>query len=163
MTKSVCFIGHRKIVCSLKLKSEIYTLAENLILSGTVNFIFGGQSEFNDLCYDIITELKAKYPQILRIHFRTNYENANDYTMQFLIKGYEKSYCPPNISKAGRATYIKRNESMINESDICVFYYNKNYSLQKPDKTNSGTEIAYDYAVKKRKNIINLFDANVIE
>ena len=55
---------------------------------------------------------------------------------------------------------------MIDKADICIFYYNENY--QPPLKLatkkrifsfqpKSGTKIAYDYAVQKKKTIINLF------
>ena len=47
---------------------------------------------------------------------------------------------------------------MIDKSNYCVFYYNANYTPLK--KRNSGTKIAYDYAVKKKKIIINLFSQN---
>lgn len=59
-----------------------------------------------------------------------------------------------------------RNQEMIENSDICVFYYNKDYLPPKrkapnklmPDyQPNSGTAIAYAYAVQKRKQIYNMF------
>ncbi len=57
---------------------------------------------------------------------------------------------------AGRASYVERNQAMINDSDFCIFYYNKNYIPK--TKTKSGTKIAYEYALRKKKNIINLFN-----
>ncbi|MBQ3235396.1 MAG: hypothetical protein IJA97_04480 [Clostridia bacterium] len=56
--------------------------------------------------------------------------------------------------KAGALSYIKRNYSMIDNSDICVFYYSENY-VPKPN-SNSGTKIAYNYAKRKKKILINL-------
>ena len=44
---------------------------------------------------------------------------------------------------------------MINNSDFCVFYYNKNYVPL--TKTNSGTKTAYEYALRKNKNVFNVF------
>ena len=57
---------------------------------------------------------------------------------------------------------------MIDDSDYCVFYYDKTY---KPEKKlisrksvggiytsgNSGTAFAYKYAEKKKKQILNVF------
>ena len=54
---------------------------------------------------------------------------------------------------------------MINQSDVCVVYYDENYAP--PRRRNSrrdladyqpksGTKIAYDYAVRKGKTIINV-------
>ena len=52
----------------------------------------------------------------------------------------------------GRAVYVERNYEMINNSEYCFFYYQKQY-VQK-----SGTEIAYNYARKLKKKIINITD-----
>ena len=42
---------------------------------------------------------------------------------------------------------------MIDKSDICLFYYVKNCFLD--TNTQSETKIAYEYAIKKNKIIIN--------
>ena len=55
---------------------------------------------------------------------------------------------------------------MIDKADCCIFYYNENYlpPLKPATKKRifsyqpkSGTKIAYDYAVSKKKEILNLF------
>ena len=56
---------------------------------------------------------------------------------------------------------------MIDNSNFCIFYYNKDYipplktksrnDIFPPTKRNSGTKIAYEYALKKKKEIINLY------
>ncbi len=86
--------------------------------------------------------------------------------MEILLKGFEDSICPKGVSNAGIASYVKRNQAMIRESDICVFYYDENY-LPKRRKMNkhsisdyqpkSGTAVAYEYAVSKNKKIINIY------
>ncbi len=154
MNYSVCFIGHRKINDTPKLRERLIDIIIGLIKNGTVNFIFGDRSQFNSLCYELVTNLKEQYPDIKRIHFRKNYENADDYTMQFLLSGFEKSVCPKGVASSGKASYIKRNRAMIEESDICVFYYDENYRLKHPK---SGTALAYTYAESKNKRIINCF------
>lgn len=163
---SVCFIGHRKIKDTPELRNRLRTLVTELIGKGAENFLFGDHSAFNDLCYETVTELKKEYPAIRRIHFRRDHEDANDYTMQFLISGYEESICPEGVGKAGRSGYIERNQEMIRESDICIFYYDAAYLppvkksacdalIEKRPK--SGTQRAYMYAVQKGKVIYNLF------
>lgn len=163
--KSICFIGHRKIEDTPELRERLNNILSELIENGTINFIFGDNSAFNDLCYELVTELKEKHPEIRRIHFRKDYEDADDYTMQFLLSGYEESICPKGVGSAGKAGYVERNQAMICESDICIFYYNKQYlpSKRKYGKdsvtdrqVNSGTAVAYAYAVKKKKRIFNL-------
>ncbi len=167
MEHSVCFIGHRKINDTPELRERVQDILQELIENGTVSFIFGDHSAFNSLCYDLVTELKEKYPEIKRINFRKDYENTNDYTMQFLIVGYEESICPKGVGSAGRASYVERNQAMIRESDGCIFYYDENYqpSRRKYGKhyltdyqPKSGTALAYHYAKLKKKHIYNLYE-----
>lgn len=166
MERSVCFIGHRKIECTPELRERLQSILIDLIENGTVNFIFGDHSAFDSLCYELVTELKEKYPEIKRINFRKDYEDTDDYTMQFLITGYEESICPKGVGSAGRASYVKRNQAMIRESDVCIFYYDENYlpSRRKTSRHDicdyqpkSGTALAYAYAESKMKRIINCF------
>lgn len=166
MDNSVCFIGHRKIDETPELRERVKNILQNLIESGTKNFIFGDHSEFNSLCYELVTKLKEKHPEIKRIHFRKDYEDTDDYTMQFLITGFEESICPKGVGSAGNAGYIERNEAMIKQSDVCVFYYCENYlpprrKKSKRDLTDyqpkSGTALAYAYAKRKNKKVLNCF------
>ena len=166
MERSVCFIGHRKINDTPKLRERLQSILLDLVENGTTNFIFGDHSAFDSLCYELVTELKEKYPEIKRINFRKDYEDTDDYTMQFLIKGYEESICPKDVGNAGRASYVKRNQAMIRESDVCIFYYDENYqpSRRKTSRHDicnyqpkSGTALAYAYAESKMKRIINCF------
>ncbi len=161
-----CFIGHRKIECTPELRERLQSILQELIENGTTNFIFGDHSAFDSLCYELVTELKEKYPEIGRINFRKDYGDTDDYTMQFLISGYEESICPKGVGNAGRASYVERNQAMIRESDVCIFYYDENYQPSRRrnsrhDLTDyqpkSGTALAYAYAKSKKKTIINLF------
>lgn len=150
MQNAVCFIGHRKVEEKTVTEREVKILAEKLIEKGFNKFIFGDRSEFNDMCYKIVTEKRKCFPKIQRIHFGTNYENADEYTEKFLKIGYEDSICPKGISKAGKSVYIQRNFAMIDESEICVFYYDGGI-------LKSGTATAFKYASNKNKKIINLW------
>ena len=51
--------------------------------------------------------------------------------------------------------FIRRNKFMIDKSDFCIFYFDDNYIPK--TKTRSGTGIAYEYAIKKGKEIVNVF------
>lgn len=164
--RTCCFIGHRKINDTPELRERLQSILLDLVETGTVNFIFGDHSAFDSLCYELVTELKEKYPVIKRINFRKDYEDTDDYTMQFLIVGYEESICPKGVGSAGRASYVERNQAMIRESDICIFYYDENYqpSRRKTSRRDlfdyqpkSGTALAFQYAKRKNKTIINCF------
>ncbi|MBQ7339699.1 MAG: hypothetical protein IJW43_02460 [Clostridia bacterium] len=71
-----------------------------------------------------------------------------------MLKFYEETYFPPKLEKAGRFSYVERNYEMIEKSTYCVFYCNDKYVIS---TRNSGTKIAYNYAVKKKKIIINVY------
>ena len=71
----------------------------------------------------------------------------------YLSKKYDETYYPERLLNAGRAVYVERNYEMIDNSRYCICYYDEKYV---PDGRNSGTKIAYDYAVRKRLEIINI-------
>lgn len=163
----VCFIGHRqieqeeKLICDLK-KTIIY-----LINKGATTFLFGSMSDFDDLCWKIVTELKKEYPNIKRIYVRSSFQHISKSYEDMLLTSYEETYFPKSIENAGRFSYVERNFNMINNSTYCVFYYNKNYLPQfkkrskrdifSPSRRKSGTKIAYEYAISKRKQVINMY------
>lgn len=159
-----CFFGHRKINKTQELKNTLYNTVENLIANEQVYvFLFGSKSEFDDLCHETVTQLKEKYPQIKRIYIRAEYQYINDEYKNFLLESYEDTYFPEHIENSGRASYVERNMEMIDNSDFCVVYYEKNYlppRKKSKDLTDyqpkSGTRVAYNYAVRKKKKIINL-------
>jgi len=44
-----------------------------------------------------------------------------------MLKDYENTYYPENMANAGKASYVERNQEMINKSDFCVVYYDEKY------------------------------------
>ena len=88
--KVCCFIGHRKIAKSSELREKILNTIENLIVNENVNsFFFGSKSEFDDYCYEIVTELKEKYPHITRVYVRSAFQNIHDWYEDSLLEHYE--------------------------------------------------------------------------
>ena len=162
-----CFFGHRKITKTEELRDKLYAVVENLIKDYEVyTFLFGSNSEFDDLCFSIVTKLKEKYPHIQRIYVRSAFADIDDSYTNYLLEMYEGTYFPEKIRKSGKASYVERNREMIDKSKFCVVYYDENYLP--PRRRNSrrdlidyqpksGTKLAYDYAVKKELTIINVF------
>lgn len=154
MQKTCCFIGHKNIKETEELKNNICKTIETLILKEKVDtFLFGSKSRFNDLCYEIVTEIKEKYPNIKRIYVRAEYPIVNDTYKAYMLKFYEDTYYPEKILNAGKAIYVERNHEMIKSSHFCVFYYDESST---PTSRKSGTKIAFEYAKKSRKEIIRL-------
>ena len=157
-----CFLGHRKINVTNKLNEKLYNIIEALIVEKNIDtFLFGSKSQFNDLCYHITSQLKAFYPNIKRVYVRAEFPHINDSYKTYLLESYEETHYPDSILNAGKSAYIKRNFEMINNSSFCIVYFDKSYTpptSRLNHKYKSGTGIAYDYAVKKQKHIINVFN-----
>ena len=161
-----CFFGHRKIKETEVLRNKVYTAIEEFIRDYNVNvFLFGSKSEFDDLCHELVTELMEKYPHIIRIYVRSAFQHIPDWYEESLLKNYEDTYYPKQIENSGRASYVERNQEMINKSTFCVVYYDDTYSPprrknSRRDLTDyqprSGTKLAYDYAEKKAMKVINI-------
>ena len=68
MGATCCFFGHRKIDKTLELKERLLSEIENLITNENVTkFLFGSKSQFDDYCYEIVSELKEKYPYLNKL------------------------------------------------------------------------------------------------
>lgn len=164
--KACCFLGHRKIAEKEKVREKLTEIIENLITEENVDvFHFGSRSEFDDLCRDVLADKKEKYPNIRRIYIRAEYQYIDKDYENYLLESCEETYFSRNAENAGAVSYIKRNFEMIDKSDVCIVYYKKDYLPQTRKKgmgfvsayqPKSGTAIAYEYAKRKKKIIINI-------
>ena len=164
--KACCFFGHRKIEETEELKNNLRGIIEKLIVNEKVDtFLFGSKSQFDDLCHKVITELKEKHPHIKRIYVRSAFQHIPDWYEESLLKNNEGTYFPEHIENEGRASYVERNQEMINHSKFCVVYYDENYLPPRRKNSRrdlfdyqpkSGTAVAYNYARKKGSEIINV-------
>lgn len=162
--RACCFLGHRKIEITDLLEMNLRNAIKRLIVEEKIEtFLFGSKSQFNDLCYQIVSELKSCFPNVKRIYVRAQSPYINEDYKAYLLEKYEETYYPKSALNSGKSSYIKRNFEMIDKSRFCIVYFDKNYiptarsKISEPRK-NSGTRIAYDYATKKNKIVINLFE-----
>jgi uncharacterized phage-like protein YoqJ len=133
-------------------------IIEKMIVNEKVDTsLFGSKSRFNDLCLLLVTKIKEKYPHIKRIYVRAEYPYINEQYKNSLLKQYEDTYYPEKILNSGRFVYMKRNYEMIDNSQFCIVYYDEK---KLPFNRTSGTKIALDYAIKKRKQVITVSDCN---
>ena len=147
---SCCFLGHRKICETEQLKRQLRMTIEQLIEREGINtFLFGSKSRFNDLCYELVTEIKGKHPHIRRVYVRAEYPNIGDRYRAYLLKSYEQTYYPKKIMNAGKAVYIERNYEMIRQSRVCIIYYDEAAVHNK-----SGTKASLAYAKRLHKEIV---------
>lgn len=156
MMKTCCIIGHRDIEKTKELELKVKRIVTELIEKENVTeFLFGSKSEFADFCYGIITKYKNNCSKLKRIYVRAEYPIISDDYYKYLKTFYEDSYFYGEKLINNRFSYIRRNQVMIDKSDFCIFYFNERYTPK--TKTQSGTWIAYKYAIKKGKKILNVF------
>lgn len=61
ISKTCCFFGRRKIEDTLELRKKLLEVVEKLIVNENINtFLFGSKSDFNSVCYEVVTKLKEK-------------------------------------------------------------------------------------------------------
>ena len=172
--KACSFFGHRDTEQTEELKQKVREIVERLIVEeGVDTFLFGSRSKFNDLCLLVVTELKEKYPHIKRVYVRSQYPYIDKLYKAYLLESYDETIIPQSVKNAGKASYVERNQEMINASDFCVFYYNPSYlppkrKYSKRDiseyQPKSGTRLAWGYAAQKKHGgkditIINFYQS----
>ena len=160
--KTCSFFGHRNTEATPELLVELRKTILYLIEEKDVKrFLFGNASRFDDLCLKMVTQIQESYPQIQRIYVRSQYPYIEKLYKEYLLESYDDTTMPSKVEKAGKASYVERNQEMINASDICVFYYNAEYEppLRKQSKNaismyqpKSGTKLAYEYVKKEKRN-----------
>lgn len=151
--KSCSCFGHNKIEITEELKYQLKQIFETLITKENVRyFYFGGFSEFDDLCWKIVTELKLQYPSIYRIFCLSDprHQRLSKRPRWIKDENYEEiTYLDLNFDYWYTRIYY-RNCEIIDRSDFVVFYVNHT--------ERSGAYKALQYATKKKKQIINVCD-----
>ena len=159
--KACSFFGHRDTEQTEELKQKVRETVERLIVEeGVDTFLFGSRSNFDELCHIVVTELKEKYPYIQRIAYLCKHETACSVGAGMGLKQrikkltgrdvyvpeYEDIRKSDRVNSAGRATYVERNQWMIDESVFVIMHYDEN----KNTIHRSGTLLAYQYACRKQ-------------
>lgn len=187
MEKVCSFFGHRRIKETEDLvqclRNKIVELIEQY---GVKIFLFGSRSDFDELCHRIVTELRVKYPDLQRRAYTCRSETcilenerekwekiySEVKNREVHLLGVEQEVEHKNKWTAGRASYVERNQAMIDDSDYCIFYYNPYYQppRRKYSKRSlgdyqpkSGTQLALDYAYQRKRAGKELFILNVFE
>ncbi len=185
--KVCCFIGHRKIEKSVELTQRVSDVINDLIENkGVRTFLFGSRSEFDDLCHGIVTELQKNNPQIKRIMYtcRSEYACMKEEKEEreriaravtkrdITYKDYDGVIMSDRLWSAGKASYVERNQDMINASDYCVFYYDPQYQPPKRKyskrdvseyQPKSGTALAFEYALSRKRVENHILIINILE
>jgi len=145
------FFGHRDVNVTPELEQKTTVEIEKVINNGCHIFYFGGYGDFDDLCYKIVTHIKEERPDlnIQRIYCVSQERYLRKKVRYFNKEDYDEiTYLMPSFEGWYKSIYY-RNCAMIDNSNYIIFYCEEN-----PD---SGAYKAYKYALKQKKNVINLF------
>ena len=154
------FIGHRN-VCTDIVRDKLKKVIEDEIKNGCVHFIVGSHGNFDRMALSVCKELKNKYQNLIievvitslnsiKKHIEYDmfgkivyepYENVN--TIMYEI---EQEYFKKQI--------IVSNKKMIEECDLLICHVDTS-------RVRSGAKIAYNYAKKLGKRIINLYTTTI--
>ena len=151
MGGKICsFFGHRTIKYENFIRLELFRIIENLITEeGYDTFIFGGFSEFDKLCHQIVTELKRKYHFVRRV-FCLIEEKHMTKKPSFLVDEEYEGFAYYTLKFDYWYTRIYyRNCEIIKNSDFIIFYAE--------ERQNSGAFKALKFAIKNKSNFINLY------
>ena len=141
--KTVTFCGHGNLSGSeiSFLEEKLLSEIKNLITNGADTFLLGGYGDFDILCAQIIKNLKQNYPHITSVlvipYIDKKYNNQL----------YDCSEYPPIENVPKRFAISKRNEYMVDHSQIVVAYITHNWG---------GAYKTLNYAKRKDKIIINI-------
>ena len=137
------FFGHRD--CPEAVKPGIKAIIEELILNkNAIIFYVGNNGNFDGYVYDILKELKIKYPFIsyaVVLAYHPKEALFIDPSDTILPGGIE------NVPKRFAISY--RNKWMIDKSDCVIVYVRRSYG---------GAARFFEMAKKKKKLCINLFE-----
>ncbi len=153
----ICSVfGHSDVEQTKSLREKIMLECEKLIKEENVGFFyFGGYGNFDDLCWQVVTELKKKYENIVRVFCLSDPKYLNKLKRPKWLSDddYEEFvYLDLDLDFDYWYTRIYyRNCEVINRSDYIIFYAEST--------KNSGANKAMRYAIKKKKAFINLCDS----
>ena len=136
----VTFCGHSEFYGDEDVKLWLHETVERLILEGADDFLLGGYGGFDACAASVVWELKKQYLAIRSTLVLPYLDRKVDVTK------YDGTLYPPLENVPRRLAISKRNEYMVNESEIVVAYVTHDWG---------GAATMLRYAKRKKKAIIN--------
>ena len=137
---TVTFCGHREVSdCDGKLRVWLTETLEHLIQRGANLFYLGGYGAFDRMAASVVREKKQGYPAIQAVPVLPYLDSTMD------TSGYDGTTYPPLENVPRRFAIIRRNEWMVQVSDVLVAYVLYTWG---------GAVKTLEYARRKKKEII---------
>lgn len=135
----VTFCGHRNVANKHDIQEWLYATTKNLILGGAKAFYLGGYGEFDILAKSVLTEQKKFYSYINIVLILPYLNSSID------DAGYCYTLYPPIETVPKRFAILKRNEWIVEQSEIVVAYVTHGWG---------GAAKTLEFAQRKKKQII---------
>ncbi len=135
----VMFCGHKEISEPDKLRRWLEETVETLIQRGADTFYLGGYGAFDRLAANVVWSKKRLYPSVQSVLVLPYLDRAVDAT------DYDGTIYPPLENVPRRFAISRRNEWMVDHSDVVVAYVIHEWG---------GAATTLRYAKRKHKEII---------
>lgn len=140
---TVTFCGHRDVYPDeAKLRMWLNETVRDLIARGADRFYLGGYGAFDRLAASVVQNLRTEYPgieSVLVLAYLDRDQDALD------LGTYDCTTYPPLESVPKRLAIVRRNEWMVDQSDVVVSGVRHEWG---------GAYRTLKYAEKRRKEII---------
>ena len=147
---TITFLGHSSLYIDKALYEKVeMTIRENIDTEEELLFLCGGYGDFDNMCAKICRCIKKEKPYCHIAYVTPYITESEQKKIRHLLdfKFYDSVIYPPLENVPPRFAISKRNEWMINESNIIVAYVKYTYG---------GAYKSFKYAERKKKRIINL-------
>lgn len=147
---TVSFFGHREVDHARDVEQQVELLVSKLIEQNDyVDFLVGRNGDFDQIAASTVRRIKEYDRGKSSLIWVMPYEMAEYLENK---KAYEQYYdeveiCQESCESHPKAAYRIRNRSMVDRSDLVVFYVTRNHG---------GAYQTMQYAQRKGKRIINL-------
>lgn len=145
--KTCVFFGHAK-----ENYKEYEVYIEEIIIDliekkGVTQFYSGGRGKFDRVCAEIVKKLKENYPEIRNTLVLSYIPQEKD---KFIIpKPYDETVYLLEKRTPPKFAISKTNEVMVDKADFVVVATRRSWG---------GAQKAHEYAKRRKKEIINIFD-----
>ena len=139
----ITFCGHSEISTSESLRKWLQNTVSELIRQGADTFYLGDYGDFDRLSASVVREMKTIHPQIISVLVIPYLDRKVN------TEEYDCTTYPPLELVPRRFAISKRNEWMIDQSDVVVAYVTHDWG---------GAAATLSYAVRKKKIIRNYAD-----
>ncbi len=145
---NIAFCGHSDFTVTEVLKQKIISTITKLAENENIKFYCGGYGSFDLFAAHTARSLKSKYPFIKLLYITPYIDNSR---LELINEQnlYDEIIYPNLENTPRRFAILKRNEYIVQKSDLIIAYVNRTYG---------GAYKMLCYARKLNKPIINLVD-----